>query len=211
MRKSTIINLIIVLASFGAAFYFYQIMPEIVASHWNARGQVDGYMSKFWGLFLMPLISLVLLLLFLIIPNIDPLKKDTEKLKNDLGKFSVAIMIFFFYIFSLTIAWNMGYRFGLIEFITPAFGALFFVCGFFIGKIKRNWFAGIRTPWTMSSDAVWDKTHRLGGKLFKLSGLISLTGIIFPQWAMFLVIGSVLLSTIFLFVYSYFVYRHEQR
>lgn len=211
MRKSTIINLGIILIFFGTALYFYRVMPEIMASHWNAQGEVNGYMPKFWALFLMPLIALAIFLLFLVIPKIDPLKNDVEKFRKHLGNFSVVIMTFFFYLFLLTIFWNLGFKFNLSQFLTPAFAALFFYCGIFIERIKRNWFAGIRTPWTLSSDRVWDKTHKLGGKLFKGVGLIALLGLIFPNQAIFLVIVLVLLVAVFLSAYSYFEYRHEKR
>ena len=211
MRKSTIINLGIILIFFGTALCFYQVMPEIMASHWNAQGQVNGHMSKLWGLFLMPLIALGIFLLFLIIPNLDPLKKDVEKFRNHLGNFSVVMLVFFFYLFGLTIFWNLGYKFNLSQFLAPAFAVLFFYCGIFIERIKRNWFAGIRTPWTLSSDMVWDKTHKLGGKLFKAAGLIALFGFIFPNQAIFLVIGPVLIAAAFLFVYSYTEYRKSTR
>jgi uncharacterized membrane protein len=71
MRKSEIIILGIILISFIVGIYFYPQMPEKMASHWNTQGQINGYMSKFWGLFLMPLISVGLFLLFIAIPKID--------------------------------------------------------------------------------------------------------------------------------------------
>lgn len=211
MRKITIINLGIVFLSLGTAFYFYGVMPETVASHWNAQGQVDGYMSKFWGMFLMPLISLAMLFLLLIIPKIDPLKANIEKFKKYFDVLISAILIFLFYIYLLTIFWNLGYEFNMSRFMAPAMGMLFYACGFLIGKSKRNYFIGIRTPWTLYSDEVWDKTHKLGAKLFKLAGLLALFGAIFPKQAILFILVPVIAATIFLLAYSYFVYRHAQR
>ena len=209
MSKNTIINLAIILIFFGTALCFYQVMPETMASHWDARGQVNGYMPKFWSLFLIPLIALVIFFLFLVVPKIDPLKNDVKNFRKHLGNFSVVILIFFFYLFLLTILWNLGYKFNLSQFLAPSFTLLFFYCGIFIERIKRNWFAGIRTPWTLSSDRVWDKTHKLGGKLFKAAGLIALIGFVFPDQAIFLVIVPAVLAAAFLFVYSYVEYRKE--
>jgi len=79
MRKSEIAISSIILVSFIISIYFYPHMPEKIASHWNAQGQVDGYISKFWGLFLIPFVLVGLALLFIAIPRIDPLKANIEK------------------------------------------------------------------------------------------------------------------------------------
>jgi len=209
MKKSTIISLGIVFLSFGIAFYFYGSMPETVASHWNAQGQVNGSMSKFWGLFLMPLISSVMFLLFWAIPKVDPLKANIDKFRKYFDALIVLIFVFLFYIYLLTIFWNLGYRFDMSRFLAPAMGVLFYACGFMIEKAKRNYSIGIRTPWTLYSDAVWDKTHKLGGKLFKTAGSLALLGVIFPDRAIFFILIPVILAAIFSFVYSYLVYRKE--
>ena len=94
MKKSYTIIILIILISFILGFYFYPRMPEQMASHWNVKGQVDDYMSKFWGLFLMPIISIAVLLLFVLIPKIDPLKRNIEKFRKYFDAFIVLIVIF---------------------------------------------------------------------------------------------------------------------
>jgi len=82
--------------------------------------------------------------------------------------------------------------------------------GFVLDKTKPNWFLGIRTPWTMSSPNVWEKTHRLGGLLFKIGGVVLLAGVAFsPQTGFLLMIGLILAITLVTVVYSYFAYRAE--
>jgi len=138
MRKSEIIVLGIILLSFIVGIYLYSQMPEKMASHWNAKGEVDGYMSKFWGLFLMPLISVGLFLLFIAVPKIDPLKHNVEKFRRYYDGFIVLIIVFLFYLYLLTIFWNIGIRFEMIQLLVPAFGILFYYCGvsryFFLRK-----------------------------------------------------------------------------
>lgn len=184
-------------------------MPEKMASHWNFKGEVDGYISRFWGLFLMPFISVVLFLLFLLIPKIDPLKANIEKFRKYFDGFVVLIILFLFYLYLLTIFWNFGVKFSMNQVLAPAFGILFFYCGILIEKAKRNWFIGIRTPWTMSSEKVWEKTHKIGGRLFKISGIIALLGIFFPGLALFFVLIPVIFVVIYTVIYSYFEYRKE--
>lgn len=207
MRKSELIIIFIILASFVVGVYLYPQMPDRVASHWNIRGEVDGYMSKFWGLFLMPIISLGVLLIFVLIPRIDPLKANIDKFRKHFDVFIVIISLFLFYLYLLTIFWTKGARFNMTQFLAPAFGVLFYYAGVLIENAKRNWSIGIRTPWTLSSEKVWAKTHQLGGKLFKVSGVIVLLGIILPDYAFLVLVLPIILSSIYLFVYSYFEYR----
>lgn len=199
--------LTIILISFGIGVYLYPQMPETMASHWNIRGEVDGYVSKLWGLFLMPLISLGMFLLFTFIPRVDPLKANIERFRKYFDVFILITMLFLFYLYLLTIFWSKGARFNMIQFLMPAFTIMFYYCGVLVQNAKRNYFIGIRTPWTLSSDRVWDKTHRLGGKLFKIAGIIALLGVIFPNDAFFFIFFPIMAVTIYTVIYSYLEYR----
>lgn len=209
MRKSEIIILGIILISFVVGIYFYPQMPEKMASHWNVQGQVDGYMARFWGLFLMPIISIGLLVLFILIPKIDPLKANIEKFRKYFDGFIVLMMFFLFYVYILTLLWNIGLRFDMGQLMIPALGILFYYIGVLMENAKRNWFIGIRTPWTLSSEKVWDKTHKIGSKLFKIAGIIAFIGVFFPKYMIFMIIIPVISFSIYTLVYSYFEYQKE--
>ena len=115
------------------------------------------------------------------------------------------------YLYILTLRWNLGYTdFEMSKALLPAMGILFFFIGYMLRKAKRNFFIGIRTPWTLSSDYVWDETHRLGSVLFMVSGALAFIGSFFGGmlafWFLFVpLIGS----TLFALVYSYVLYRRE--
>jgi uncharacterized membrane protein len=205
-----VIIVVIIPLFFAIAGYFYHLMPERMASHWNIWGDVDSYMSKFWGLFLMPFICLGLSALLLMIPKIDPLRANIEKIKRYYYRFVIMLLIFLLYVYLLTLLWNLGFRFNLTQVLAPAFGVLYYFCGFLIGKVKRNWFIGIRTPWTLSNEKVWDKTHLIGGRLFKIAGLITLLGIFSQNYAIFFILVPVILVSLFTIVYSYFEYQKER-
>ena len=211
MRKSGIIVLGVILLSFIIGIYFYPQMPEKIASHWNAHGQVDGYMSKFWGLFLMPLLSMMLFLLFIAIPKIDPLKHNIEKFREYYDGFVVLIIVYLFYVYLLTIFWNIGIRFSMVQPLAPAMGILFYYIGILIENAKRNWFIGIRTPWTLSSEKVWEKTHKIGGKLFKIAGAFAFIGAFFQRYALFFILVPIILVAAYTIIYSYFEYQKETR
>lgn len=122
---------------------------------------------------------------------------------------SVIIVAFFAYLHIIIIEWGVGYQFNMIQALMPAFAAIFFDAGILIKNSRRNWFIGTRTPWTMSSDAVWDKTHKRGGKLFMACGLIMLLRIAVPAYAMFLLFVPLIFTVIYTFVYSYFEYKKK--
>ncbi|MFA5992934.1 MAG: DUF1648 domain-containing protein [Candidatus Pacearchaeota archaeon] len=209
MKKVTLVGIIVIILMFAIGIYFYQFLPDKLASHWNAQGQVNGYSSKAFALFFMPIITLALFLLLVFIPKIDPLKQNIRKFSSYYYGFILLFVFYMFYIYILTLVSNLGFVINFTQFLSPAMGVLFFCVGILIEKSKRNWTIGIRTPWTLSSDFVWKKTHNLGGKLFKISGVICFVGIVLPKYAFFLIIIPVIISAIVSFVYSYFVYRSE--
>lgn len=211
LRKSEIISLGIVIVSAIVGAYFYPQLPEKIASYWNTQGEVNGYMSKFWGVFLVPMIALGMWLLFLIIPKIDPHKENIEKFRKYFDRFTVLLFLFLLYIYGLTIYWNLGNQFDFTAFLLPSLAILFYFIGDMISNSEMNWFIGIRTPWTLSSKTVWKKTHILGGKLFRWSAILTLSGLLFPKIAFWFTIIPVITFSIFLFAYSYFMYKKEKK
>ncbi|MBU4246563.1 MAG: DUF1648 domain-containing protein [Nanoarchaeota archaeon] len=211
MRKSEMFAVAVILLSFIVGAYFYPSMPDRMASHWNAKGEVNGYMPKFWGLFFVPFLSAGLLLFFTIIPKIDPRRQNIAKFRQYYDAFIALLMGFMFYLYLLTIAWNLGYRFDMLRLMVPALGALFYYLGILIENAKQNWFVGIRTPWTLSSERVWNKTHKLGGKLFKFSGIVAFIGIFFSKYAIWFIIAPIILVSFYLLCYSYIEYRKEKK
>jgi len=204
MKKSALIILGIVLLSTFIGIYYYKQVPAMMASHWNSEGEVDSYMPKNYGLFLMPLISLMLLIIFIFIIKIDPLKKNIKKFMKYYEGLVIAIVLFLFYLHLLSIFANLGYKFNMTKMVTPSVGILFFYLGIVLENAKRNWFIGIKTPWTLSSDKVWNKTHKLGGKLFKIAGVISLLGLVFSNYVFLFIIVPVIVFVVYLIIYSYF-------
>lgn len=209
LRKAEIVVLALVLLSFALGGFFYPWLPEKLASHWNAQGEVDGYMPKSWGVFFLPLMLLVLALFFIAIPRIDPLKENIERFRPYYDGFIVLFFIFMLSIYLQANLWNLGIKVSPNVFYPIGLGLLFFYTGILLENAKRNWFIGIRTPWTMSSDTVWAKTHRVGSKLFKAAGSISLIGALLPRYAYLFVLTPVMAVVAYATVYSYFEYRKE--
>jgi len=210
-RTTTIVVLILIAAATLAGILLWNRLPDQMASHWNVNDQVDGFMPRFWGVFLLPLITLGLFTLFLVIPAIDPLKANIAQFREAFNLFIVLMVGFMLYIHGLSLAWSLGYTgFKMSSAMLPAIGLLFIFIGFMLRQAKRNFFIGIRTPWTLSSDAVWNETHRIGAMLFMASGVLAFLGGFFGGttafWMMF---APIIGSTLFLLVYSYVLYQRE--
>jgi len=207
-RTTVILSLIIILAVTIASAIVYPRLPEMAASHWNAAGQVDDTMPRFWAAFLMPLISVGLLLLFLAIPAIDPMKANIAKFGSYYNAFIALIIVFMLFIHVVTLVWNLGYdQFNIGNAILPAVGLILVFAGVMMMKAKRNFFIGIRTPWTLSNDTVWEETHKLGGKLFIAAGIITVLTIFLGEDGIWIMLPVALLAAFIPIVYSYVLWR----
>ncbi len=180
-------------------------MPEKIVLHWNDQGQVDNYISKFCGLFLMPFILAGSIIFLVARPRIA-LEAQTEKFRKYYDEF-----IILFFVFMLFVYWNMGIKISPNVILLIGLGILFFYIGILCENVKRNWFIGIRTRWTLSNEVVWDKTHKIGGKLFKVAGVIALFGIFFQKYALFFILVPVILVTAYTIIYSYVKYQKEMK
>lgn len=211
--NTSIIVLVLIAIAVVAGALLWGQLPEQMASHWNVNNEVDGYMPKFWGVFLMPLVTLGMFGLFLLLPGIDPLKANIAQFRGAFNLFILLITVFMLYMHGLTLVWNSGYKnFEMGKAMMPFLGLLFIFVGYMLRQAKRNFFIGIRTPWTLSSDTVWEKTHRLGSVLFMVSGALAFIGGFFNgPIAFWLLIIPLMGSSLFLVVYSYILYRNENR
>jgi uncharacterized membrane protein len=208
-KAATITIIGIIAISFIIAVALYPIMPDPMPSHWNAAGEIDGYMSKFWGLFLMPLISVGLFLMFLAIPRIDPLKANIAQFIDSYNIMMVLIIAYMMYVYALTLFAALGYQFSMTVMLLPAMGALFIVIGFLIGKAKRNFFIGIRTPWTLTSDTVWAKTHELGKWTFIGAGVVCIFCAFLGEIAFWIMMICILVAAFIPIIYSYILWKQE--
>jgi uncharacterized membrane protein len=199
----------IIFLSFVLTFGAYPQMPGTIVTHWNAAGEADGYMPAIRGIMIVPLITIGLAALFAILPRIDPLRKNYEKFRNYYEGFVLLLVLFFFIIQLQVILWNIGVQVSPNLTFPVLFGILFVYTGFLLEHAEQNWFVGIRTPWTLSSETVWKKTHERGGKLFKLAGIVCLAGILVPEDAVGFILVPILAVAVYTVLYSYVEFRKE--
>jgi uncharacterized membrane protein len=211
MRKTNLLCAAIIAISFFVGFSMYSGFPEDMVSHWNVEGMPDSYVSKAIGLFLIPAILLLIFLLFLLIPVIDPDKKNFEHFRGYYDWFTVVVMLFLFYVYILTVYWNVGFKFSMLQMIIPALALVVYYLGIMLEKTRKNWFVGIRTPWTLSSDKVWKKTHKMAGKAFRLVSIVFLFGLLFKKYAIWFVLIPIFVVVIYTVWFSYAEYESGRK
>ncbi len=210
-KLSIILMWLIVIVTILSTIYFYDALPDIMPTHWNASGEVDGYSSKEIGAFLLPIMAIFVALIFVIIPYIEPNKKNLKKFALQYNTLGLLLVAFFAYLHYLVIFASIVEQINMMRLISPALGIIFFYVGILLNKAKQNYTVGIRTPWTLANEKVWEQTHKKGGILFKISGTIALFGLVFAEYAFILVIVPILISSIFLFIYSYYLFKKTKK
>ena len=200
----------VVVAAWIVAIVAYRHMPDRMATHWNAQGVVNGYSGRLSGLLLIPAIMLGIQIFFMVIPHIDPMKENINAFKRQFDGFTLLIALFLAYLLGVVVVWNGGVRFSMSGMMAPAFGLLFYGIGALLKGIKRNWFIGIRTPWTLSSDEVWDRTHEMGSTVFKIVGALAVLGAVFPAHMILFMLGPVIVGSLGIVVYSYMIFRQKK-
>jgi uncharacterized membrane protein len=210
LTKARIAIALVLVLTFAVTILAWPSMPGRVTSHWGLSGEANGYMPKAWGLLLVPFLSVGLAALLLLLPRIDPLEANIAEFREAYEWFIVVFLLFMLTMQAFILLWNGGIQVSIGLVLPPAFAALYYEIGVLIGQAKRNWFIGIRTPWTLSSERVWEKTHALGGKLFRIAGITALLGIFFPDLAVLFILVPALGVSFWLVVYSYREFRKEQ-
>jgi len=182
-------------------------LPDRMITHWNAAGTPDDTMAKRVALAGGPALVLGIVILFEAIPRIDPLAGNIAAFRDAYDALAVLVAAFLVYAHVVVVAWNLGYEIPIGQALSPAIAVLYVGVGFLLERAERNWFVGIRTPWTLSSEDVWRNTHDRAATLFKLAGVIALAGAILPEYFVYFVAVPAAAIAAFATVYSYLDYR----
>ncbi|MDO8486563.1 MAG: SdpI family protein [Candidatus Staskawiczbacteria bacterium] len=201
------IFVIIIMSIFALSLYMAPCITKI-PTHWNAAGQIDGWSGKAFGALFVPILTIAMYLLMLFLPKTDPFKENYQYFEKQYYFIRLFLVLFMAGIFFFTFLTVMGKKLNIMYFMVSFLSLLFIFMGAVMPKIKRNYFVGIKTPWTLHSDEVWIKTHKLAGKTMITGGVLVFLTIFLKSetafWAFWVV---VLLSAFLPVVYSYLIYR----
>jgi uncharacterized membrane protein len=204
------LSLVLIAGMFIAAVIVWPNAPDSIPVHWGISGEVDRYGGKFEGLLLTPLMAAGIYLMLLFLPRIDPKRANYERFAGIYRLIRIIMVVFMAGLHGAIIASVFGSGIDIGMTVMIMVGLLLAVLGNYFGKLKPTWFVGIRTPWTLTSDRSWEKTHRLGGKLFVILGLLlAVSGIIGQDWAFYAVFDLLFIMLIFLVVYSYMIWKAD--
>lgn len=198
-----------VLASIAVllAFAIYGSLPAVAPTHWNVLGEADGFGPSWFAAFLIPAMMALVLLLFVVIPKIMVFKKNFAGFEKQYWILGYAIQLFFLLFYAITLLPNYGFEFNFSQLFMLPMAMLFITIGVLLPSFKRNFFVGIRTPWTLANDTVWKKTHVLGGKLFLLAGFALLVSLPFPRAIFFVLFAGIIIAVAGTIIYSYVEFR----
>src|SRR5258706_9717234 len=174
-------GLVIAALAVGVSIWAYPQLPPTIATHWNVGGTADGFSSRATAVLIMPLVIIGLTGLFNVLPKLDPRRANYAKFIGTYWLIANAVILFILVGHGMIIATGLGYPVKVDRFMPIGVGLLLIVLGNFLTRVEPNWFIGIRTPWTLSSDTVWRKTHRTGGGVGVPGGLFIAASRFLPQ------------------------------
>ncbi len=213
MQRSVIrpwVPLGIVAAAFALSLALYGKLPERFATHWDASGTANGWSSRWSGAFLVPWIMLAVATLLLVLPRIDPRRANYEKFAGAYALIVNSVLGVQLVLHAAILAVALGRHVPIATVAVVSIGVLLIVTGSVLPLTHSNFFVGIRTPWTLSSDTVWTRTHQVGGYTMTAAGLVVLLSAALPGRARVVVmLIAVIAGVLVPVVYSYVVWARE--
>jgi uncharacterized membrane protein len=209
--RSRWFGLVIAAVAVAVSVWAYAQLPPTVATHWNLRGTPDGFSSRALAAVIMPAVILVMTGLFNVLPRLDPRRENYTKFIGTYWLIGNAVIVFILVAHGMIIATGLGYSVKIDRLMPIGVGVLFIVLGNYLTRVEPNWFVGIRTPWTLSSDTVWRKTHRTGGWLMVIGGVILAISAFLPRPAfLVLFVATIVIVAVIPIVQSYILWMREK-
>ena len=208
MRKW--IPFLLIVAAVALSIFYYPQLPEKMATHWGASGEPNGYSSRLWGAWMLPLFMALIWMILRAIPHIDPRKANYEKFAGMYDALVILILAFLLLMHVVVLMGATGTQIRMERVLMPSVGIFIAIMGLLIPRVHPNWFVGIRTPWTLTSDLSWERTHKVGGPLFVMLGVVMIaSSFLAPEVAIWILVAAALAIVIFLFAYSYQVWKTD--
>jgi len=202
-------GILLAVVALAASVVLYPHLPSQVAIHWNIHGNVDGYGDKSYAAFLVPGLMAILLILFRLLPWLSPRHFEIETTRPTYLYVMVVLLALFAYLHALILLASLARPMDVSRSLVGGFFLFFALVGNVLGKIPRNFYVGVRTPWTIADARVWHATHRLAAKLFVAAGALGFLAVLVTGWitTAFVLLMAAILAPV---VYSLFYYKRLQ-
>jgi len=188
----------------------YSRLPERMPVHWGLRGEVNRYGSRLEGAFVMPILMVAVWLLMRLLPRIDPRRANYAKFADTydllVNSFVALLAVMHVALLGTSLGWPISMR----RLVPALIGLQLVILGNALPRARPNWWFGIRTPWTLSNDRVWMRTHRVAGYLLASAGVLLLASAALDSpWTVALGVAAVFAAGFGSLVYSYFAWKQE--
>jgi len=198
------------------SLYGWSAIPEgaQIPIHWGIDGQPDNFAGKTFALSVMPLMTLAMAFLLKALPHLEPRKKHLERSPKLVGATWIGLNLVLWSAHITVVGTGLGYDINTLLLLSVSLGLMMMLIGNYAAKSKSMFLVGFRTPWTLSSETVWTKTHRFFGRLFIIGGLIMVIApltISAENLITYLLFGTVMLPVLVTLVYSWVVWKQEQQ
>jgi len=201
------VGIAIVALTVAVSLLTYDDLPAQLATNFDASGDPGETMAKPLALALPTVLAAFVVVVFRVLPAIDPLGDNIAAFQDYYDLIAVVVVGVVGYVHLLIVGWNLGYDVSVAQAVVPVLAVTYYVAGVVVEHAEQNWFVGIRTPWTLSSEEVWNETHDRTAVLFKLAGLVALLALPFPQYLVPIAVAPIVVVTVVATAYSFVVYR----
>ena len=202
----------LIAAAWGISLAVFARLPERVPIHWGLNGEPDPWSGRTIGAFGLPALMIGIWALCYWLPALDPRRENYPKFRGTYDSVVAAVLALMLVVHASTLGVALGMAIPIPVVISLAVGSLLVVIGNLLPRARPNWFFGIRTPWTLSNDRVWDRTHRVGGRAMVVAGLIvAVSGFAPAPWPGILITIAAIGGAVVPIVYSYVAWRDDRR
>jgi uncharacterized membrane protein len=210
MIRRLVQSLLVAIAFIASAVAWPRI-PERVPVHWTLAGEVDRYGTRLEAALIMPVAMLLLWALMRFLPRIDPRRASYARMAGTYELVISLLLATFLAIHATVLGVALGYAVPMGTVVPLIIGLLLIVLGNVLPRARPNWWFGVRTPWTLSSDRVWARTHRLAGHAMFFAGLAFVAmAFVDAPWASTVLVVAIVGSLLAPVVYSYVAWRQER-
>lgn len=204
------INILLISSLFISAYFLLPQLPAKIPMHWNIKGEVDEFWTKVPAVWFIPGMTLVMFVLFQILPTLDPNKNKYKLFKREWEIIQTGFMGFFTYLQFIILYSSLNPNVNMMPLMFIGLGALFILLGNYLSKIRQNFFLGIKVPWTLASEDNWNQTHRFASWCFVIVGIITLAESFFIWNAPFIIFGGILLASFLPIIYSFLLFKKSE-
>lgn len=207
--KKIILTTLITLSPIIVGIVLWNKLPDSVATHWNFNGEADGFSSKAFAVFFMPLFIGAMHLICVLATSVDPKNQNHNPKIINLVLWICPVISIVCNVFVYCNALNKKLEVNFL--VNLILAAMFIIIGNYLPKCKQNYTVGIKLPWTLNDEENWNKTHRLGGRLWVLCGIALVLAIPLPTKVQFFIVIPILLIAVLVpTIYSYVIYKKSK-